>query len=75
MATMPHHNFVCRECDAKLLAKRIRSPFRPRERATCPHCNEIVPARDADDLIQYELVERPKARERYRPKADWYQSR
>jgi hypothetical protein len=55
------HNFVCRACDAKLLGKRIESPFRPGERATCPFCMAVLPPRDAEHLIQYELVERPKS--------------
>lgn len=65
-------NFVCRSCDAKLLAVRIPSPYRPDERAFCPHCGHNLPPRDADDLIQFHLVKRPSPPRSFVPNADWY---
>ena len=57
----PKHdfNFTCPSCDAKLLVTRIPSPFRQRERATCPYCMGSLQPRDAGDLIQYRLVRGP----------------
>jgi transcriptional regulator with XRE-family HTH domain len=52
-------NFICRTCGAKYVARRIETPFRPRERATCQHCMHELPPRDGKDLIQYELIARP----------------
>jgi transcriptional regulator with XRE-family HTH domain len=52
-------NFRCRSCDAKLLVRRIKIPFKRGERATCPNCSNVIPPRDADDLLQYELIARP----------------
>jgi transcriptional regulator with XRE-family HTH domain len=52
-------NFPCRHCDAKLLVVRIKTPLKPRERATCPFCTGEVPPRDAGHLLQYHLIVNP----------------
>jgi transcriptional regulator with XRE-family HTH domain len=52
-------NFRCRSCDAKLLVGRIKMAFKRRERATCPYCSSEIPARDAEYLLQYELIVLP----------------
>jgi len=61
-------NFTCLTCNAKLLAKRRREPFKRGEKAFCPFCNSPLPPRDAEDTISYELVQAPTAKAPKRPR-------
>lgn len=53
-------NFQCHQCGAKYRVRRIETPLKAREKATCSHCAFDLPPRDGKDLLQYQLVERPK---------------
>ena len=51
--------FQCLDCDAKLEVARFTLRERPGERAKCPHCKGVLPARDDADLLRYRLVSLP----------------
>jgi uncharacterized paraquat-inducible protein A len=51
--------FQCLDCDAKLEVARFPLPVRPGERAKCPRCKGVLPARDGADLLRYRLVSLP----------------
>ena len=51
--------FQCLDCDAKLEVARFTLPEKPGERAKCPHCKGVLPARDDADLLRYRLVSFP----------------
>jgi hypothetical protein len=51
--------FQCLDCDAKLEVARFPLPERLNERAKCPRCKGVLPARDGADLLRYRLVSLP----------------
>ena len=49
----------CLDCDAKLEVARFTLPEKPGERAKCPRCKGVLPARDDANLLRYRLVSLP----------------
>ena len=49
----------CLDCDAKLEVARFPIPETQGERAKCPRCKGVLPARDGADLLRYRLVSLP----------------
>jgi uncharacterized paraquat-inducible protein A len=51
--------FQCLDCDAILEVARFKLREKQGERAKCPRCKGVLPARDDADLLRYRLVSLP----------------
>jgi predicted RNA-binding Zn-ribbon protein involved in translation (DUF1610 family) len=59
LGKLPTWNFRCPNCSAKLVVIHTKKPYESGEQANCPHCAIVLPSRNAEELLQYHLVETP----------------
>ncbi len=55
----PEWNYTCQHCGAKLRQRMSVAVATGREQAFCPHCFRLLPARDGEHTLGYELIEPP----------------